>query len=119
MSPDRLVYSTDPRENQRCPRCGELQAACTCAPAAAVDPAGVEALIRLEKKNRGGKSVTVIDRLPADRDFLKNLERKLKASCGCGGTSGVAEGQGYVEIQGDKRDQVRQQLARLGLRSRG
>lgn len=110
----RLVYSTDPKENQRCPKCGELMAACACRPPEAV-PAKLVVKLRLEKGGRGGKSVTVLYDLPRNPEFLKELAARLKKACGTGGT--VKEN--TVELQGDYRDRLRQLLPTLGYQVKG
>ena len=73
-------------------------------------PERIVARLRLEKSGRGGKSVTVIDGLPQNRDFLRQLATELKKACGAGGTAG----DGAVEIQGDRREQLRPLLAAKG-----
>jgi translation initiation factor 1 len=40
----------------------------------------------MEKKGRAGKSVTVVDGLPPNEAFLKELCQELKRACGVGGT---------------------------------
>jgi len=110
----RLVYSTDPRENQFCPKCGELLSACACAPAAAV-PANLTIKLRLEKGGRGGKSVTVLYDLPRNAEFVKDLAGKLKRLCGTGGTAKADT----VELQGDVRERLRTLLPTLGFRVKG
>ncbi|MBC7690927.1 MAG: translation initiation factor [Methylotenera sp.] len=85
------------------------------------------ALIRIEKSGRGGKTVTVIDGLPKQELFLKDLCKKLKNRCGSGGTylvevpvrSGVPPGCGLVEIQGDHREFIRSYLAEQNIKTRG
>ena len=64
----------------------------------------------MEKKGRGGKTVTVVYGLPQNADFLKELSQELKRACGTGGT--VVEG--GVELQGDLRPRVRDVLAQRG-----
>lgn len=110
----RLVYSTDPAENQRCPRCHELQAACACRPDEAV-PANPTVKLRLEKSGRGGKAVTVLYDLPRNPLFLKELAAKLKKALGTGGTAGETT----VEIQGDYRERLRTLLPTLGYKVKG
>ncbi len=68
------------------------------------------AKLRMEKKGRGGKTVTVVDGLPHNTAFLKELSQDLKRSCGTGG----AIVDGGVELQGDVRERVRTLLARKG-----
>jgi translation initiation factor 1 len=60
----------------------------------------------MEKKGRGGKSVTVVAGLPNNAGFLDGLCKELKRACGTGGT--VAEG--AIELQGDLRERVREFL---------
>lgn len=120
MSKDtRLVYSTDPALNQKCPKCKELVSECTCAPE--VDPKGYKfvAILRIEKQGRGGKTVTVIDRLPKNELFLKNLTTTLKKKCGSGGTYLMDGKDGVIEIQGDKREIIRAALTKEGIQSKG
>jgi translation initiation factor 1 len=69
----------------------------------------------MEKKGRGGKMVTVVDGLPNNADFLKELSQELKRACGTGG----AAGEGFVELQGDLRDRVRELLTKKGYVVRG
>ncbi len=78
-------------------------------------PERVVAHLRLEKSGRGGKSVTVVDGLPRNRAFLRELATELKKACGAGGTAGG----GAVEIQGDRRDALRPLLAAKGFTVKG
>ena len=72
-------------------------------------PSEVTLRIRLEKKNRGGKTVTVIYDYPQNDTYFKKLAKKLKASCGCGGSF---KGDS-IEIQGDRRQDVAKLLEDL------
>jgi translation initiation factor 1 len=69
----------------------------------------------MEKKGRGGKTVTVVYGLPQNEQFLKDLSQELKKACGTGGA--VVEG--GVELQGDLRDRVRDVLAKRGFAVKG
>ena len=73
------------------------------------------AKLRLEKKSRGGKTVTVIDGLPRNTAFLKDLSQELKRACGTGGS--VFET--GVEVQGDMRERVRDLLLKKGFVVKG
>lgn len=115
----RLVYSTDPELNRRCPRCRELLVECSCPAQSDVALAGSTAVLRIEKKGRGGKSVTVADKLPANTELLASLTAKLKKRCGCGGTFRIEGERGVIEIQGEKRDEIRSLLAAEGVRVKG
>ena len=111
----RLVYSTG--VGRRCPTCGWPAADCKCSQNAATEsvPTRIVAKLRMEKKGRGGKTVTVVDNLPNNAAFLKDLCQDLKRACGTGGT--VVDG--AIELQGDLRDRVRARLADKGMAVKG
>lgn len=116
----RLVYSSNPALNQKCPRCKELVSECVCThdtPVGSVD--GIIAVLRIEKSGRNGKTVTVIDRLPKSESFLKELCTELKKKCGSGGTYATTGADGRIEIQGDKRDMIRGVLSKKGMTLKG
>lgn len=73
------------------------------------------AKLRVEKKGRGGKIVTVVYDLPRNAAFLKELSQELKRACGTGGTVG----DGSVELQGDLRERVRAVLSGKGFVVKG
>ena len=107
----RLVYSTG--AGRRCETCGWPVDNCQCSHQHARDeavPSRVVAKLRLEKKGRGGKSVTVIYDLPENAAFLKQLAGDLKRACGTGG----AVSGNTVEIQGDQRTRIRELLQQKG-----
>ena len=107
----RLVYSTDTAG--KCLVCGWPQRDCRCsAERVAKDavPARIVAKLRMEKKGRGGKTVTVVYGLPQNLEFLRELARELKRSCGTGG----AVVDGGVELQGDLRERARDALLKRG-----
>jgi translation initiation factor 1 len=78
-------------------------------------PARIVARLRMEKKGRGGKTVTVVDGLPQNAAFLKDLGQELKRACGTGGTVN----DGAVELQGDLRERVRECLLKKGFAVKG
>lgn len=107
----RLVYSTETAG--KCPGCGWPQRDCQCSTRHAPDapvPSRIVAKVRMEKKGRGGKTVTVVYGLPKNAEFLKELGQELKRACGTGGTV-VEDG---IELQGDLRPRVRDVLAQRG-----
>ena len=63
-----------------------------------------------ETAGRKGKGVTVVWELPLTEDGLKELATRLKNACGTGGTAK----DGRIEIQGDHRDKIAQELEKLG-----
>jgi translation initiation factor 1 len=73
------------------------------------------AKLRLEKKGRGGKAVTVIYDLPRNEAFLRDLCSELKRTCGVGG----AVAGNTVEVQGDQLARVRPALAKKGWTVKG
>lgn len=78
-------------------------------------PGRIVAKLRLEKKGRGGKTVTVVYDLPKNDEFLRDLGQRLKRACGTGGT---AAGDA-IELQGDMRDRARTFLQGLGYAVKG
>ena len=115
----RLVYSTDPALNQKCPKCKEVLSECTCASEADPKTSKFVAILRIEKSGRNGKTVTVIDQLPKNELYLKNLTTLLKKKCGSGGTYLMDGKEGIIEIQGDKRELVRRTLEQQQIKTKG
>jgi translation initiation factor 1 len=66
--------------------------------------------VRLERKGRGGKSVTVIDGLQMRQKEREALLKQLKTKLGTGGTVKDAS----LEIQGDHRDALMAELGKMG-----
>lgn len=58
--------------------------------------------VSLDRKNRGGKTVTLVTGFIGTEDDLKTLGKLLKSSCGVGGT--VKDGE--IIIQGDFKQRV-------------
>ena len=115
MADGRIVYSTG--VGKVCPGCGWPDKDCKCSHRNANEsvPGRIVAKLRMEKKGRGGKTVTVVYDLPNNDGFLKALAQELKRACGTGGA--VADN--TVELQGDLRDRVREYLARKGWQVKG
>ena len=68
--------------------------------------------VRRETKGRKGKGVITITGLGIDQAALKILAKKLKKTCGTGGTV-VKE---TIEIQGDKREEIKSVLEKEGFK---
>ena len=112
----RIVYST--AVGRVCPGCGWPARDCKCSSKAAADqalPGRITAKLRMEKKGRGGKTVTVVYDLPRNANFLKELTQELKRTCGTGGTAA----DDAIELQGDLRDRVRELLLKKGFVVKG
>jgi translation initiation factor 1 len=85
------------------------------APAAPVapkaKPAPARAVVRMERKGRGGKEVTVVEKLGLPPVELENWCRELKQSLGCGG---AVDGE-FIVLQGDLRTRVPAVLTARGV----
>jgi len=103
----RLVYSTDQtiqRQNKPAEK----------SPHTDVRPAQQRVTVSLDRKSRGGKSVTVIGGLLMPMKEREALLKQLKTRLGTGGTfKGAA-----FEIQGDQRDILMAVLEKMGYRPR-
>lgn len=73
-----------------------------------------DGIVRIQKQTSGrkGAGVSLISGLDLSDDELKKLAAELKKRCGCGGS--VKEGN--IEIQGDKRDLLKQLLEQKGFK---
>ena len=71
--------------------------------------------IRIEKKNRGGKTVTVLDGFTRRTEELEDLASQMKKACGAGGTVRGS----LIEIQGDCRQSLAQFLKKQGFAIKG
>jgi translation initiation factor 1 len=88
-----VVYSTDPGfqfEGER-EKAGETPG-----------PSQQKLYVSLDRKNRKGKVVTLVEGFTGNEQDLKELGKELKSKCGSGGTAKDGE----IIIQGDFRDRV-------------
>jgi translation initiation factor 1 len=101
-----LVYSTES---------GDLRKR---QPSAARDlglpPTQQTAYLHRTSKGRGGKVVTLIKNLHLSPDEYKALTKRLKQTCGSGGTIRDR----VIEIQGDHRDTIALALQQLGYKTK-
>ena len=110
----RTVYSTE--KGRICPECAQPSGECLCRrrDKSAVPKTDGIVRIRYETKGRKGKGVTVVSGLPLDQNSLEDLSRKLKQRLGAGGSV-----RGYtIELQGDHRGPVKEELSRAGYNAR-
>ncbi|MBX3018061.1 MAG: translation initiation factor [Bdellovibrionaceae bacterium] len=112
-----LVWSNDPKDQAKIAAAAQKKPGNV--PEKMIQPGSFTAVFRIEKGGRGGKTVTVIDQLPRHETFLKELCKELKNKCGTGGTFEVESDRGFIEIQGDKRDQIKQIFEKKGFRFKG
>jgi translation initiation factor 1 len=95
-----FVYSTDPQFNFE-----QEQENLDTLPAAEQ-----KLKIRLEKKHRAGKIVTLVEGFVGVEQDLEELGKKIKTFCGTGGSAKNKE----IIVQGDQRDKVLQWLLKNG-----
>jgi translation initiation factor 1 len=104
------VYSTE--HGAVCAGCGKPASRCACRSAKAPPPADGTVRVGRETKGRKGKGVTLVSGLALDAAGLAALAKELKQRCGTGGT---VKG-GVIEIQGDHRDRLVEELQARGHR---
>jgi translation initiation factor 1 len=110
----QLIYSTS-TSNNNCPKCNKELRKCKCSQSTVSTPSK-EGVIRVGRETKGkkGKGISTITGLPLDEYDLKELAKKLKAKCGCGGTVK----NGIIEIQGDHRDLLVKELSEKGYKAK-
>ena len=70
------------------------------------------AVVRIERKGRGGKEATVVEKLGLPPAALEAWLDEAKRALGCGG----AVEDGALVLQGDQRERVARWLERRGVR---
>ena len=108
-----IVYSTDVGE--RCPNCQRPVRECVCRRGTPGKPSS-DGVVRVSRETQGrkGKGVTVVTGLGLPPNELDALATELKKRCGSGGS---AEN-GRIEIQGDHRDRLVEELTRRGWKTK-
>lgn len=100
-----VVYSTNPDFKYTTAREEEVQT---------LPPAQQRLIVGIDRRNRGGKQVTLVSGFVGSAEDLKELGRTLKTRLGVGG--GAKDGE--ITIQGDFRDKVVEILSGLGYRAK-
>lgn len=104
---DRLniVYSTNPDFKFEVDEEEEVET---------LPPAKQQLRVSLDKRNRNGKSVTLVTGFVGSADDLHSLAKRLKTKCGVGGS----DKDGEILIQGDFRQKVLELLLTDGYKAR-
>ncbi len=84
------------------------------AEAETLPPAEQKLTVTIDRRNRGGKQVTLVSGFTGKDEDLKALGKTLKVKCGVGGTAKDGE----ITIQGDLRDKVTALLKEMGYRAK-
>jgi translation initiation factor 1 len=127
MSPrneDPTVYSTE--SGRICVVCHRPLDTCICKKKGAARPTASRVVsgnklpndgvvrVQIESKGRGGKTVSLVTDLKLNDEAMKELASELKRLCGAGGS--IKER--VIEIQGDHRDVLVDELKKLVYKSK-
>ena len=100
-----VVYSTNPDFKYETPAEEEAET---------LPPGRQKLLVGIDRRNRGGKQVTLVSGFVGREEALSALAKTLKTRCGVGG----AAKDGEILIQGDFRDRVVQLLLAMGYKAK-
>jgi translation initiation factor 1 len=98
-----MVYSTNPDFQYEKGREEETEI---------IPPQQQKLYVSLDKKNRKGKRVTLVEGFVGSSEDIKSLAKELKSKCGVGGS--VSENS--ILIQGDFRERVMSLLQEQGFK---
>ncbi len=100
MTKDQLVYSSETgKVKKESAKKGDRY-----------QPSSGPCKLRLEKKGRGGKAVTVLFNLPFSEDEARTRMKALQGKLGCG----ASFKNGTIEFQGDVREKIQHYFTALG-----
>ncbi len=100
-----IVFSTNPDFNYD---------EATVEEEATLEPSRQKLIVKIDRKGRAGKQVTLIQGFVGTPEDLAALGRSLKTRCGVGGTAKDGE----ITIQGDFRDRVTALLTEMGYKAK-
>lgn len=96
-----VVYSTNPDFKYETEETQEAET---------LPPARQRLIVRIDRRQRAGKQVTLVEGFVGTSDDLAALAKTLKTRCGVGGTAKDGE----ITVQGDLRDKVVALLQSMG-----
>lgn len=96
-----VVYSTNPDFQYQQETVEEQQT---------LEPSKQRLVVRIDRRQRAGKQVTLVEGFIGTSDDLAALAKTLKTKCGVGGTAKDGE----ITVQGDLRDKVVALLQGMG-----
>lgn len=103
--PDGVVYSTNPNFSYNYNEIHEEET---------LPPSRQDLRVMIDRKQRGGKTVTLITGFKGRWNDLEKLGKELKAKCGTGGS--VKDGE--IIIQGDFRERIIDVLIKAGYKAK-
>lgn len=101
-----VVYSTNPDY--------QYQTAQENPEAETLPPEKQRLIVRIDRRQRAGKQVTLVEGFVGRADDLAALAKTLKTRCGVGGTAKDGE----ITIQGDLRDKLVTLLTGMGYQAK-
>jgi Translation initiation factor 1 (eIF-1/SUI1) and related proteins len=96
-----VVYSTNPSFEYSSEENAEEET---------LEPSRQKLIVSIDRRNRGGKQVTLVSGFVGTQEDLAALGKTLKVKCGVGGSAKNGE----IAIQGDFRDKVTAILVEMG-----
>lgn len=100
-----VVFSTNPDFSYDTEQVGEDQT---------LPPSQQKLIVSIDRRNRGGKQVTIVKGFVGKEEDLRSLAKMLKTKCGVGGSVKDSE----IIVQGDFRDKIVELLCSAGYKAK-